>query len=335
MSIRETQEKNEYKNLSEFAAKSRNSKGRKREETECDIRTCYQRDRDRILHSKSFRRLKDKTQVFLSPKGDHYRTRLMHTLEVSQTARTIARALALNEDLTEAIALGHDLGHTPFGHTGEAALNEVCKNVFEHSEQSVRVVEFLEKQGKGLNLTWEVIDGIRNHQTQGSPSTLEGKIVRLSDKVAYINSDIDDAIRGGIISEKDIPDIFRKTLGLDSRVRYNTLIHDIVTNSIGKDDIVMSSEVEDAMKGLRQYMFENVYLNSRAKFEEGKAKHMVKILFDYYNNNFNQIPEHYKMLYDMCKDKEKIICDYIAGMTDKYAIDEFTNLFIPKGWAKK
>ena len=333
MNIRERQEEYEFNNLSKYATKSRETKGRKKPEAECDIRTTFQRDRDRILHSKSFRRLKDKTQVFLSPIGDHYRTRLMHTLEVSQTARTIARALKLNEDLTEAIALGHDLGHTPFGHTGEAALSEISSINFIHSDQSVRIVEILEKDGAGLNLTYEVIDGIKNHQTHSNPSTLEGKIVRLSDKIAYINSDIDDAIRAGIIKEEDIPIEYRQILGMSSRERYNKLIHDIITSSFEKDDIIMSEKVAKAMKDLRAYMFKNVYLNSTAKKEEGKAKELVKKLFEHYFNNFEDIPEHYKLLLDKYK-KEQIVCDYIAGMTDKYAISEFNRLFVPKGWAK-
>lgn len=335
MIIRLQQEEYERTFLSEYAQLSNKTKGRQRYEEECDIRTCYQRDRDRILHSKSFRRLKDKTQVFLLPKGDHYRTRLMHTLEVSQTARTIARALKLNEDLTEAIALGHDLGHTPFGHTGEAALTEVCSQPFIHSEQSVRIVEFIEKEGLGLNLSWEVRDGIRNHQSSGNPQTLEGQIVRLSDKVAYINSDIDDAIRAEIISEEDIPGEYRRILGMNSRLRYNTLIHDIIINSFDQKQIKMSEDVENAMKGLRQFMFENVYLSSEAKKEEGKAKELVKRLYCYYFDNFEKIPKHFDRLYELSKDKEKIVCDYISGMTDKYAIDEFNNLFIPKGWDKK
>lgn len=331
--IRIQQEERELNNLSKFASFSYRAI-REKDEKECDIRTCYQRDRDRILHSKSFRRLKDKTQVFLSPKGDHYRTRLMHTLEVSQTARTIALALRLNQDLTEAIALGHDLGHTPFGHTGEFALNEVCNKEFIHSEQSIRVVKFIEKDGEGLNLTLDVLDGIKNHQTSGKPKTLEGQIVRLADKVAYINSDIDDAIRAEIIKEDDIPMRFREILGMSSRERYNTLVHDIVINSLDKDEIKMSNKVLEAMVGLREYMFENVYLNKAAKKDEEKAKNVVKSLFSYYYERFEQIPRHYRLDYKLKQDKEQIVCDYISGMTDKYAIDEFKRLFIPKGWSK-
>ena len=275
MTIREELENDEFRSLSEYASFSRNSRGRDREESPCDIRTCYQRDRDRIIHSKAFRRLKHKTQVFLAPAGDHYRTRLTHTLEVSQIARTIAKALRLNEELTEAIALGHDLGHTPFGHAGEAALNKVCEEGFSHFEQSIRVVELLEKKGQGLNLTWEVRDGIINHRTSGTPSTLEGKIVRLSDKIAYINHDIDDAIRGKILREKDIPGTYTNVLGHSKKERLNTMIYDIVNHSRYQPDILMSEEINQAMKELRQFMFERVYSNPVAKGEEYKAKRML------------------------------------------------------------
>lgn len=243
MTIREQLELREIEYLSPYAALSKDSVGRDRPEQECDIRPVFQRDRDRILHCKSFRRLKQKTQVFLLPKGDHYRTRLTHTLEVSQNARTIAKALRLNEDLVEAIALGHDLGHTPFGHAGERALNQVCSLGFQHQEQSVRVVEILEKEGQGLNLTWEVRDGIRNHKTSGTPHTLEGQIVRLSDKIAYINHDIDDAIRGNILREEDIPEKYRKILGATTKKRLNTMIHDVITNSMDQPRICMSEEI--------------------------------------------------------------------------------------------
>ena len=258
MTIREKQEQWEVQYLSPYAALSKNSRGRDRYEPQCDIRPVYQRDRDRILHSKSFRRLKHKTQVFLTPQGDHYRTRLTHTLEVSQNARTIAKALRLNEDLVEAMALGHDLGHTPFGHAGERALNEVCPLGFEHSQQSVRTVDILEKSGMGLNLTMEVRDGILNHQTKGTPSTLEGKIVRFSDKIAYIHHDMDDAIRGGILTEADIPKEISSVIGETTRERLNFFVHDLVTHSQGKNDICMSEEVDQAMKKLRQFMFERV-----------------------------------------------------------------------------
>ena len=276
MNIRESMEQRELELLSPYAAHSGHSRGRERQEEECDVRTVYQRDRDRILHCKAFRRLKQKTQVFLAPEGDHYRTRLTHTLEVAQNARTIARALLLNEDLTEAIALGHDLGHTPFGHAGERALNRISEEYggFHHNEQSVRVVERLEKDGKGLNLTAEVRDGILNHQTSLMPMTLEGKIVRLSDKIAYINSDIDDAIRAGIIREEEIPKELTDVLGDTTNSRLNTLVHDIVHNSEGKNEICMSSDVEKAMYALRKFLFANVYTNPIAKGEELSLIHI-------------------------------------------------------------
>lgn len=332
MTIREQLEQREIEYLSPYASLSVNSKGRKRKEPQCDIRPVYQRDRDRILHCKSFRRLKQKTQVFLLPKGDHYRTRLTHTLEVSQTARTIAKALQLNEELVEAISLGHDLGHTPFGHAGERALNGVCPNGFKHNEQSVRVVEVLEKDGKGLNLTWEVIDGIRNHQTVGKPATLEGQIVRLSDKIAYINHDIDDAVRGGIISEEDIPKELRGTLGYSVRARLNTLIHDVIINSMGRPEITMSVEVSEAMAELRKFMFQNVYVNPQAKGEETKAIQMIEKLYFYYEDHIDFLPKQYLDRLDAGDTEEQIVCDYIAGMTDTYAVKKFEDLFVPKSW---
>ncbi len=260
MNIREEQEKREHLILSPYASFSDQSRGRDREEEQCPMRTIYQRDRDRIIHCKAFRRLKHKTQVFLAPEGDHYRTRLTHTLEVAQIARSIARALNLNEDLTEAIALGHDLGHTPFGHAGERTLNSLCPMGFAHYKQSIRVVELLEKDGKGLNLTWEVRDGIVNHRTSGNPSTLEGKTVRLSDKIAYINHDIDDGIRAGILKESDIPSEYTYVLGNSTKERLNTMISDIVVNSLGKNDIVMSEPVHKAMTDLRKFMFECILI---------------------------------------------------------------------------
>lgn len=333
MMIREELENNEINNLSEYAAFSKYSKGRNREERPCDIRTCYQRDRDRIIHCKAFRRLKHKTQVFLAPAGDHYRTRLTHTLEVSQIARTIAKALRLNEELTEAIALGHDLGHTPFGHAGEAALNKVCNDGFTHFEQSIRVVEILEKKGQGLNLTWEVRDGIINHRTSGTPSTLEGKIVRLSDKIAYINHDIDDAIRGRILREGELPDIYTNVIGHSKKERLNTMIYDIVNHSGQKPDIVMSEELEEAMRGLRQFMFEYVYSNQIAKGEEYKAKRMLTALYNYYLENISEMPEEYRMLIENKNQKaERVVCDYIAGMTDQYSVRKFEELFVPSFW---
>ena len=332
MLIRENMELLERTYLSPFATLSENSRGRDREEPQCDIRPVFQRDRDRILHCKSFRRLKHKTQVFLTPRGDHYRTRLTHTLEVSQNARTIAKALRLNEDLVEAIALGHDLGHTPFGHAGEYMLNSIYEGGFKHNEQSVRIVETLEKNGEGLNLTWEVRDGILNHQTRLMPSTMEGKIVRFSDKIAYINHDIDDAIRGKVLSEKDLPAEYREILGNTTRKRLNTLIHNIITNSLGKNDICMSEDVEQAMKGLRKFMFENVYRNSMAKGEEERAKDLLNRLFYYYNKHIDCLPKQYLLMLEQGEERERVVCDYIAGMTDRYAIAKFEEYFMPKAW---
>ncbi len=302
------------------------------EEPQCDIRPVYQRDRDRILHSKAFRRLKDKTQVFLSPKGDHYRTRLTHVLEVSQNARTIAKALRLNEDLVEAIALGHDLGHTPFGHAGERMLDKLCEGGFRHNVQSVRIVEKLEKDGQGLNLTWEVRDGILNHKTSGDPATLEGKIVRLSDKIAYVNHDIDDAIRAHVMQEEDIPTELRKTLGFTTRERLNTLIHDIIINSQHQNAIRMSEEVEAALGELRRFMFAHVYTNPVAKGEEQRAEELLERLFEYYMEHPEEISKtNYRML-EQGEPKDRIICDYIAGMSDQFAVAKYQDLFIPKQW---
>ena len=334
LNLRKRQELREHQYLSPFASFSDNSLGRDIYEEPCDLRPIYQRDRDRILHSKAFRRLKDKTQVFLAPEGDHYRTRLTHTLEVSQNARTIARALRLNEDLAEAIALGHDLGHTPFGHAGERALNERCKGGFEHHLQSIRVVELLEKRGKGLNLTKEVRDGIVNHQTAGKPSTLEGKIVRLSDKIAYINHDIDDAIRGKIITEEEIPREYTDVLGHSSRERLNSLIHDIVNNSEDKQDIIMSPEIEKAMLNLRKYMFDSVYTNKVAKGQESKAEKVLIQLFDYYIFHLKLLPEEYLFMIEHNNESaDRAVCDYIAGMTDRYAIAKFKEMSIPSSWS--
>ena len=332
MSIRENLERMEEISLSPFATLSVNSRGRDREEPQCDIRPVFQRDRDRILHCKSFRRLKHKTQVFLSPKGDHYRTRLTHTLEVSQNARTIAKALRLNEDLVEAIALGHDLGHTPFGHAGERILNELCDEGYRHNEQSVRIVEKLEKDGKGLNLTWEVRDGILNHQTSMMPHTLEGKIVRLSDKIAYINHDIDDASRAKVMSEEDIPLEIRKVLGMTTKERLNTLIHNIIMNSMGKNDIVMSEEIGGAMQDLRKFMFQKVYTNPAAKGEEAKAERLLCELYAHYMGHIEILPEQYQRMHSEGEKKERVVCDYISGMTDQYAVAKYREFFLPKAW---
>lgn len=331
--IREQLEMREIEYLSPYATLSKDSLGRKIPEEECDIRPVFQRDRDRILHCKSFRRMKQKTQVFLLPKGDHYRTRLTHTLEVAQNARTIAKALRLNEDLVEAISLGHDLGHTPFGHAGERALDKVCHLGFRHNEQSVRVAECIEKQGKGLNLTEEVIDGIRNHQTSGKPFTLEGQIVRLSDKIAYVNHDIDDAVRGGILRENDIPQEYRKILGDTTRSRLNTMIHDVVMHSMDQPEIQMSEEVSEAMKGLRRFLFEHVYRNPLAKSEEEKAVKLIQNLYEYYLNHTELLPEwELQRAYETGTPMERIICDYIAGMTDNYAVKKFEEFFVPESW---
>lgn len=332
MTIRESLEEMERNTLSPYAALSAASRGRDIDEPQCDIRPVYQRDRDRIVHCKAFRRLKNKTQVFLNPRGDHYRTRLSHTLEVSQNARTIAKALRLNEDLVEAIALGHDLGHTPFGHAGEAVLNECLEGGFRHNEQSVRIVEHLEKDGEGLNLTWEVRDGILNHEMHTTPSTLEGKIVRLSDKIAYVNHDIDDSIRGTILTEDDIPKHLREILGMTSKQRLNTLVHDIITQSMGKNDIVMSEDVEKALWELRDFLFANVYKNPIAKGEETKAKDLVAWLFEFYNMHIEVMPKQYREMIDKGEKVERVVADYVAGMTDEYAVSKFDLYTIPKAW---
>ena len=333
MNIRENLEQLEVEYLSPYAARSRDSKGRLKKEEPCDIRPVYQRDRDRILHSKSFRRMKDKTQVFLAPKGDHYRTRLTHTLEVSQNARTIAKALRLNEDLVEAIALGHDLGHTPFGHAGERALNKICPYGFCHSDQSVRTVDILEKNGIGLNLTEEVRDGIRNHQTKGMPYTLEGKIVRYSDKIAYIHHDMDDAIRGGILKESDVPKEIGEVIGFTTGERLDHFIHDLVTFSYEKNEISLSPPVDTAMKNLRRFMFDRVYQNKEAKSQEAKAEMLMESLYSYYLKHLEKLPG-----YSLARMEEKgeapeiIVCDYIGAMTDRFAIAQYEDLFIPKSW---
>lgn len=333
MLIREQMERWEKEYLSPYAALSMNSRGRLKEEEHCDIRPVFQRDRDRILHCKSFRRLKDKTQVFLTPEGDHYRTRLTHTLEVSQNARTIAKALRLNEDLVEAIALGHDLGHTPFGHAGERALNRICPFGFCHSDQSVRTVDVLEKNGLGLNLTEEVRDGIRNHQTMGMPFTLEGKIVRLSDKIAYIHHDMDDAIRGGILKESDVPGEITEVIGDTTGDRLNRFIHDLVTTSYNKNDICFSPPVEEAMKRLRRFMFERVYQNKEAKGEEGKAEMLMETLYHYYLQHMEALPEELLVRMEQNGEAPEIlVCDYVGSMTDRFAIAKYEELYIPRSW---
>ena len=334
--IREELEKIEEMTLSKYATLAKNSLGRDRKEKECDLRTIFQRDRDRIIHCKSFRRLKHKTQVFLIPEGDHYRTRLTHTLEVSQIARTIAKSLKLNEDLTEAIALGHDLGHTPFGHAGENVLNKLLPNGFEHCAQSVRIVEKLERHGQGLNLTKEVKDGILNHRTSGKPMTMEGKVVRVSDKIAYVNHDIDDAISAKIIKETDLPSDVTKVIGNSVRTRIDFLIKNIVYTSYNKNDILMTKDVAKALKSLRAWLFENLYNNNNkkniAKAEEKKAQNVVEILYGHFKNNIDELPNEYKHLIEIGESKEQVVADYISGMTDDYAIYKFNELYVPVGW---
>lgn len=318
MNIKEKIEQKEIDTLSEYAIKSRFSKGRKKQEDECSIRSDFQRDRDRILHSKAFRRLKHKTQVFLSPFDDHFRTRLTHTLEVSQIARTIARALNLNEDLVEAIALGHDLGHTPFGHCGEGVLDELMEGGFHHNIQSVRVVEVLED----LNLCQETVDGILTHTWGYKPQTLEAQVVQLADKVAYINHDIDDSIRAGIISESDLPQECIKYFSSIQSKRLNKMIQEIIDNSMGQTQVKMSDEGWGHTTELRKWMFENVYENSPAKLEEHKARRIIKELFYYYQDLLSTTCEKSQI--------DRIVCDYISGMTDRYAVEKYKDNFIPK-----
>ena len=333
MTVRQQLERLEHRRLNPLAAFSDQSRGRPipEEPRENDVRTCYQRDTDRIVHSKAFRRLMHKTQVFLQPEGDHYRTRMTHTLEVARIARTITRGLNLNEDLAEAVAMGHDLGHTPFGHAGEIALSEVMGKPFCHNEQSLRVVDILEKDGAGLNLTHEVRLGILGHTGEYVPETLEGQIVRRSDQIAYVNHDIDDAIRAGILCNEDIPESVTDVLGQTHRDRINTLVCDLILVSSEAGAIAMSPDVEKALKDLRSFMFERVYRNPVAKGEEKKAKAMLQRLYEYYIRHPDALPEdfHPQLSFD---GMERTVCDYIAGMTDNYAVDKYTELFIPAGW---
>ena len=333
MTVREEIEYQEHKRLNPLAAFSDCSKGRliPDEPLETDVRTCYQRDCDRIVHSKSFRRLMHKTQVFLNPEGDHYRTRMTHTIEVARIGRTITRALGLNEDLAEAVALGHDLGHTPFGHAGESALTDCLGVPFCHNEQSLRVVDILEKDGKGLNLTYEVRMGILGHTGDRIPETLEGQIIRRADQIAYVNHDIDDAIRAGVLSNEDIPDSVSNVLGHVHRDRINALVCDCILNSREAGAIVLSPKVDQALKDLRSFMFERVYRNPVAKSQENKAKDMLKRMYEYYCKNPNKLPEDFQpqMSFDGL---ERTVCDYIAGMTDNYAVDKFNEIFVPEGW---
>lgn len=317
--------------LSPYAAKSAETKGRARAETPCEMRTEYQRDRDRIIYSKAFIRLKNKTQVFFSPEGDHYVTRLTHTLDVSQIARSLARALSLNEDLAEAIALGHDLGHTPFGHSGERILNKLNPAGFKHNEQSVRVVDVLEKDGQGLNLTFEVRDGILNHKKGLKPATLEGMCVNVADRIAYINHDLNDAVRAGILKLEDVPEDIRKTLGATSRERINTAINSVYKNSAGKREVELDGEVLEASEALRKFMFERVYLTRYARGEELKAERMISALYEYFTANVDQLPPTYVALTEKYT-VEQAVCDYLSSMTDRYAVYVFNKIFVPRGW---
>ena len=333
MTVREELERLEHRRLNPLAAFSDRSTGRPRPEPEReeDVRTCYQRDTDRIVHSKAFRRLMHKTQVFLNPEGDHYRTRMTHTLEVTRIAKTVTRALGLNEDLAEAIAMGHDLGHTPFGHAGEAALTECWGRPFRHNEQSLRVVDCLEKDGQGLNLTNEVRLGILGHTGPYIPETLEGQIVRRSDQIAYVNHDIDDAVRAGILTAEDIPRDIVALLGENQRDRINTLVCDMIRVSREAGAIRMTPQVEKALADLRSFMFERVYRNPVAKGEESKAKAMLQQLYEYYVNHPEQLPEDFQpqLSFD---GMGRTVCDYIAGMTDNYAVGKFHEIFVPTGW---
>ncbi|MCL6611559.1 MAG: deoxyguanosinetriphosphate triphosphohydrolase [Peptococcaceae bacterium] len=330
MNLRLAYEEMERKFLSPLACFSDSSRGRVYPEEPCSVRTVFQRDRDRIIHSKSFRRLKHKTQVFIIPEGDHFRTRLTHTLEVAQISRTVARALRLNEDLTEAIALGHDLGHTPFGHTGEDALNEVFPPGFKHNEQSLRIVDELEGW-RGLNLSCEVRDGILNHTGDVQPLTLEGQIVKICDRIAYINHDIDDALRGGILKEADLPRECLEVLGFTHRERINNMVIDLINASQGRPVIALSGPVQKATDELRSFMFRKVYIGSEAKREELKARHVVKFLYQYMVENPRAMPPEYLNRVD-ASGPERVACDYIAGMTDRYAINQFNELFVPKAF---
>ena len=333
MTIREELERLEHRRLHPKAAFADQTKGRPcpEPEREEDVRTCYQRDIDKIVHSKAFRRLMHKTQVFLQPEGDHYRTRMTHTLEVSRIASTITRALGLNEDLAEAIAMGHDLGHTPFGHAGEVALTKCLGKPFRHNEQSLRVVDYLEMDGEGLNLTYETRMGILGHTGEHIPETLEGQIVRHSDQIAYVNHDIDDAIRAGILTNEDIPRSISDVLGNNHSQRINTLVCDAIRTSTEAGEVRLSDAVYKALQDLRTFMFERVYRNPVAKGEESKAKEMLEKLFEYYVNRPEELPENFQPQVSF-DGMERTVCDYIACMTDNYAVDKYTEIFIPMGW---
>ena len=333
MTIKEELEYQEHRRLNPMAAFADQSKGRPRPEEprEWDVRTCYQRDTDRIVHSKAFRRLMHKTQVFLRPEGDHYRTRMTHTLEVARIARSITRALGLNEDLAEAAAMGHDLGHTPFGHAGEIALSDMLGKPFCHNEQSLRVVDYLEKDGMGLNLTHEVRNGILCHTGDPWPSTLEGMVVRRSDQIAYVNHDIDDAIRAGVLTEEEIPRSVVEVLGHSPRERINSLVCDAILTSREAGTVALSPKVDTALRELRSFMFERVYHNPVVKGEESKAKDMLRRMYEYYVNHPEMLPADFQpqMSFDGL---ERTVCDYIAGMTDNYAVDKYMEIFVPLGW---
>jgi len=330
LSPRERTEEIERQTLSERATLSADTKGREQEEEPDPLRTAFQRDRDRIVHSKAFRRLKHKTQVFVSPEGDHYRVRLTHTLEVSQIARTAARALRLNEDLAEAIALGHDLGHTPFGHLGEEALAPFLDRPFRHNEQSLRVVDHLEREGRGLNLTWEVRDGILNHTwSMPMPSTLEGQVARFADRIAYVNHDVDDAIRAGLLDSSDLPDRATDVLGSAHGERINTLVTDLVRESDGSEEVRLSEPVLSALDQMRDFLFQRVYMRAEARDEQRKAVELVRSLFSYYLEHPKAVPAEYRATSD---DLPTQVADYIAGMTDRFALRAYEQLFLPQGW---
>ena len=332
MTIRETFEQEELTRLSPRACKAVQSRGRARVIAPCPLRTDFQRDRDRILHCKAFRRLKFKTQVFLSPEGDHYRTRLTHTLEVAQVARTIARSLRLNEDLTEAIALGHDLGHTPFGHIGERTLDELMQGGFRHNEQSLRVVDVLEQEGEGLNLTWEVRDGILCHSGKQAPATLEGECVCRADRIAYLNHDLDDALRAGVLKPFELPGDCLKVLGQTHGERIDTMIRDIVYSSQDTKHLQMTALVQSAMDGLREFMFERVYRDAWRAAEEARCDHVMKGLFQYYSAHPGEMPDEY-LLIGYKEGTDRAVCDFLSGMTDRYAVRQYQSLFIPSAFS--
>lgn len=329
MTPRELREQLEERTLSPYACQSRNTRGRKREEEECPIRTCFQRDTDRIVYSKAFRRLKHKTQVFLQPEGDHYRTRMTHTLEVSRIARTIARALALNEDLTEAIALGHDLGHTPFGHAGERALDKLTPGGFKHYMQSLRVVDKLEKDGQGLNLTWEVRNGIVTHTKGRWAATPEGRIVRMADQIAYVNHDIEDAVRAGVLDPATLPKDCTAVLGRTKSARITTMINSILAHSDG--DVAVGAEENEAFLALRDFMYATVYVDKTAKAEEQKVDKVIGELYEYYLAHVDQMSNFYVQLAYQ-DDPERAVTDYISGMSDEFAIRTFEDVFVPRKW---